>query len=46
MPPLELALATDLGGFTTLSDPERIVGNLYFVGTQSIAVFFLNPLYW
>jgi cyclase len=28
-PPLELAQATDLGRFAGLSDPERIVGNLY-----------------
>ncbi len=28
-PPLELALATDLRQFAALSDPERIVGNLY-----------------
>jgi cyclase len=28
-PPLELALATDLGEFGALLDPERIVGNLY-----------------
>ncbi|MGI8927733.1 MAG: MBL fold metallo-hydrolase [Tepidiformaceae bacterium] len=27
--PLELARATDLGEFATLSDPERIVGNLH-----------------
>lgn len=29
MPPLELALETDLGDFAGLLDPERIVGNLY-----------------
>lgn len=28
-PPLELALATDLGPFAELHDPERLVGNLY-----------------
>jgi cyclase len=28
-PPLDLALATDLGPFAELHDPERIVGNLY-----------------
>jgi cyclase len=28
-PPLELALATELGGFAELGDPERLVGNLY-----------------
>ena len=28
-PPLDLALATDLGPFAELRDPERIVGNLY-----------------
>ncbi|MEY2432621.1 MAG: cyclase [Acidimicrobiaceae bacterium] len=28
-PPLDLALATELGRFAALSDPERIVGNLY-----------------
>ncbi len=28
-PPLELALATELGDFAGLLDPERIVGNLY-----------------
>jgi cyclase len=28
-PPLDLALATDLGPFASLHDPERIVGNLY-----------------
>ena len=28
-PPLDLALATDLGPFAALHDPERIVGNLY-----------------
>ncbi|HZN12683.1 MAG TPA: MBL fold metallo-hydrolase [Acidimicrobiales bacterium] len=28
-PPLDLALATDLGDFAALLDPERIVGNLY-----------------
>lgn len=28
-PPLELAQATDLGPFAALSDPERIVGNLF-----------------
>jgi cyclase len=27
--PLDLAFATDLGGFAELSDPERLVGNLY-----------------
>jgi cyclase len=27
--PLDLAIATDLGRFATLHDPERIVGNLY-----------------
>jgi len=29
VPPLELALQTDLGQFAELHDPERIVGNLY-----------------
>lgn len=29
IPPLDLALATDLGRFAELHDPERIVGNLY-----------------
>jgi cyclase len=29
VPPLELALDTDLGDFAALLDPERIVGNLY-----------------
>jgi cyclase len=29
VPPLELARATDLGRFAGLTDPERIVGNLY-----------------
>jgi cyclase len=28
-PPLDLAMATDLGDFAALGDPERIVGNLY-----------------
>ena len=28
-PPLDLALATDLGRFAELHDPERLVGNLY-----------------
>ncbi|MEY2422892.1 MAG: cyclase [Acidimicrobiaceae bacterium] len=28
-PPLDLALATDLGRFAELGDPERIVGNVY-----------------
>ena len=28
-PPLDLAMATDLGEFGALLDPERIVGNLY-----------------
>jgi cyclase len=29
IPPLELALQTDLGRFGALHDPERIVGNVY-----------------
>jgi len=29
VPPLELALQTDLGQFAELHDPERLVGNLY-----------------
>jgi cyclase len=29
VPPLDLALATDLGPFAALHDPERIVGNLF-----------------
>jgi cyclase len=28
-PPLDLASATDLGRFAALTDPERLVGNLY-----------------
>jgi cyclase len=33
-PVLELALATDLGPFAALTDPERIVGNLYRAYTE------------
>ncbi len=33
-PPLELALATDLGEFAGLLDPERIVGNLYRANSE------------